>query len=732
MPHAILLQPPPGDLTGPFAALPYLKASAQQRGFDVRIHDLGIEAFHFLARPDRVSEMVALANALRKRQESKGVLEPIELRWYGLLLMAKGFGLAPEILNEAIDTLQDKTLFYDYPQYKLACKVIDAFYRMLRSIHYPTMVTPSGYPTAHELKSFEKIRMHMDGMVNPFVDFYEQVLFPGIEADQPAVIGISMVYASQTTQALVLGMMLKERFPDIHVTFGGTYLTRWALLMEDPQLAALFACTDSVVCGEGEGPFADLLERVVDGRSLVGVPNVIFGDYDTGDIRRFETLVSTDVANLPPPDFSDLSLDDYLVPEPILPYTLSRGCYWQQCAFCENRIGQAPPRPYQAVPGDRAVSELVALSSTHNVRHLHFCVDVIAPEDLKSFCEHLVEAKTDLLWNTNLRAENAFKPGFCKLMRKAGLNSVAIGLESGCQKTLEAMKKGTELGTVGLVLRNFFDAGVATQATGFFGYPAESENDARQTISFLNDHSDDISNFDFGLLMIRPGAAIHDTPKEFGVAMITYHLNPLMTPEPMWKSANRIPLGALDRLYDQMSRLEQSTYLMSDAPFVGSLCSNHSFLYFKRGTDILRHLRSMENFEHQALQQTLGMDQRYQPVAQVKSKIPSLALPCELYRAPYKHERRHFSTHVTTRTPPLAAGDGWDYLLDPVNIPLRITPEERRMLQRIDGERTLQAVLDEEASGESAMLLVRLALTGLVKLKDHDGGEQRRKSTEDT
>ena len=49
MPHAILLQPPPGDLTGPFAGLPYIKAYAQQRGFDVRIHDLGIKAFHFLA-----------------------------------------------------------------------------------------------------------------------------------------------------------------------------------------------------------------------------------------------------------------------------------------------------------------------------------------------------------------------------------------------------------------------------------------------------------------------------------------------------------------------------------------------------------------------------------------------------------------------------------------------------------------------------------------------------------
>jgi anaerobic magnesium-protoporphyrin IX monomethyl ester cyclase len=719
MPHAILLQPPPGDLTGPFAGLPYLKAYAQQRGFDVRIHDLGLEAFFFLAQTDRVLEMVSLADAMRKRQEKKGVLEPIELRWYGLLLMAKGFGVDPDILAEAVEVLQDKDQFYDYEQYKLACKVIDAFYRMLRALHYPTMVTPSGYPSVHDLKTIDKIGLHREGMVNPFVEFYEHDLFPQIAEDPPAVIGISMVYASQTTQALVLGMMLKKRFPDIHVTFGGSYLSQWAMVMEDAQVADLLVHGDSIVCGEGEGPFADLLERVVNGQSLNGLPNVIYGDYDAGIIHRYESLVSTDLATLPPPDFSDLYLDDYLVPEPILPYTLSRGCYWQKCAFCENRAGDAPPRPYQSVPADKAVSELVAMSEDYDAHHFHMCVDVVDPDDLSSFSKRLVETKTQILWNTNLRVEDAFNADFCMQLRGAGLNSVAIGVESGCQQTLDAMQKGTDIVKVGLVLRNFYNAGVATQVIGFFGYPAESERKARQTVAFLYEHSDVISNFDFGLLMIRPGAAIHDNPETFGVALVSYHQAPMMTPEPMWKSANRIPLAGLDRLYEQIGQLEQGHYLMSDAPFVGSLCSNHSFLYFKNGKDVLKHLRSMENFEHQTLHHIFGMNQGHQSVAPMKPKIPTLVLPCELYQSPYKHERRHFSTQVGNRG--LTAGPGWVYLLDPINIPLRVGPDEQQVLQRINGERTIEAVLGDQSSGESSMLLTRLVLTGVLSLSDNAG-----------
>ena len=41
--QALLLQPPPGDLTGPYPALPYIKAHAEKEGYKVMVKDLGIE-----------------------------------------------------------------------------------------------------------------------------------------------------------------------------------------------------------------------------------------------------------------------------------------------------------------------------------------------------------------------------------------------------------------------------------------------------------------------------------------------------------------------------------------------------------------------------------------------------------------------------------------------------------------------------------------------------------------
>jgi len=134
---------------------------------------------------------------------------------------------------------------------------------------------------------------------------------------------------------------------------GGAYLSQWVMLMGEQQLSELFTCTDSVVCGEGEKPFSDLLANIVNNLSLDDLPNLIHRNPKTGEFCRFGELSYTDITKQPPPDFSDLDLSAYLVPKPVIPYCISRGCYWGRCVFCQNRYGDYQVRRYQAVPVER-------------------------------------------------------------------------------------------------------------------------------------------------------------------------------------------------------------------------------------------------------------------------------------------------------------------------------------------------------------------------------------------
>jgi anaerobic magnesium-protoporphyrin IX monomethyl ester cyclase len=721
MSHAFVLQPPPGNLTGPSAAPAYLKAYAQDRGHIVQCRDVGIDAFYYLTDPERIDWLLERAGVLLQRLESKGILEPVEQRWYGLLLMAKGLALAPDRIAAAIAGFKDPQRFHDYARYKIDCKVLDAFFRLLRAVYYPTMVTPWDYPSAHVLKTENAVRFHLDDDINPYVAYYREVLIPEIASAQPDVVGISMVYAAQSVQALVLGMLIKRHLPAVHVTMGGAYLTHWALLMEEEQSAFLFSAADSIVCGEGEIPFLQLLQCHEDSGSLADVPNLIYREEDTGRIRRSPDLVFTDLLEQSPPDYSDLDLGAYLIPEPVLPYMLTRGCYWQRCGFCQNRIENYRPRPYQRIPVEKAVGELSKLAARHGCRHFHFCSDVIDAEHLEAFSKQLLDSQVSLLWHTNLRAEKNLSRDLCRQAAQAGMTSAAVGLESGCQSTLEMMDKGLEVSTLQQTLEHFYDAGVATQVTGIFGFPGESEAGAQMTVEFLKAHIQSIAGFDVQLLLVQPGMPMHNDASAFGVNLISYNQTLLMTPEPLWKAARRIPLGAINRLFEQLGRLEAATFLSNDQPYVGALCSNHSFLYFEQGPYILKRLRSLENMEHQQAHRIFGMDHHHQPVAKPESKIPRLRFPFSIYRSPYFHERSHFGTMGGAGRHTIPAGPGYDYLLDPINVPQHVTPEIRQILARIDGRRDLNDVVEPamgDGSADVLLFLIRLVMTGLIVLDD--------------
>jgi Radical SAM superfamily len=721
MPDAVILQPPSGNLTGPSAALAYLKAYAQDHGYSVQCRDVGIEAFYHLIDPLTVAQLIDRADTLLRRLESKGILEPVEQRWYGLLLMAKGFGLDPGRIAEAVAGFKDDARFLEYTRYKIDCKVLDAFFRLLRAVYYPTMVTPWDYPSVHALRTENAVGLHLDDDINPFVSYYHEILIPEIVKAQPEVVGISMVYASQSVQALVLGMLLKQRLPGVHITMGGTYLTQWAISMGEEQFSFLFRSTDSVVCGEGEVPLVQLLDWRKDGAPLAEVPNLVYREEESGRIRRSPTLVFTDLTSQVSPDYSDFDLNAYLIPEPVLPYMLTRGCYWQRCGFCQNRIGNYRPRPYQSVPADKAVEELSDLAKKHDCRHFHFCSDVIDPDYLEAFSERLSKSDGSLFWHTNLRAEKKFSRNFCRRLADAGLTSVAIGLESGCQSTLDMMDKGLDITTLEQTLEHFYDSGVATQVTGIFGFPGESESDACMTVDFLQAHSQSISGFDVQLLLVQPGMPMHNDPSAFGVGLISYDQTRLMTPEPMWKAARRIHLGAVNRLFEQLGRLEAATCLSNDQPYVGALCSNHSLLYFRQGPFILKRLRSLENLEHQKIHRIFGLDQNHRVIGAIEPKIPRLGFSYTIYRSPYLHERAHFGTMGVGNRRPSVAGSGWDYLLDPINVPQQVGPEILEILDRIDGRRDLEAVLEpalRDGNADALLFLIRLVTTGLIVLDD--------------
>lgn len=713
---AMLFQPPAGDLTGPYPALPYLKAYAEQQGHKVLIRDAGIEAFHFLTQEERLRALLDRAGALRVKLEAQRSLDAEEQHCYKLLTSTVALEATPELIADSIGLFRNKHRFKNYRAYKQATRILDAFFELVSGVHSPTVVTCSEYPTAQEINSFDGVLAHRESALNPYVEYYEEILVPQLAQHQPSVVGISMEFASQSVQALVLGSLIKERLPNIHVTMGGAYLSQWVLLMGESQLDWLFTCTDSVVCGEGDQAFCQLLDRIARSISLDGVPNLLY--RRNGRLERFSQLEYPDVRELPPPDFTDLDLDAYLIPSRIIPYAVSRGCYWGKCAFCQNRYGENRMRRYQTVPVEKAIDEMALLSERHDTHHFNFSNDVLDPRYLERFSKAVMDSGRKFIWNTDLRAEKTITGELCTLMAGAGLNSVAIGFESACQRTLDAMNKGKEVETIRRVLKDLYDQGVATQAMGILGFPGETEEEAEMTVRFLENNIDRISYFVVGLLMVVPGSRLHEDPERYGITSISYENNVLMAPLPVWRSNSRISPQVVRHLYHKLGHLEE-VYAINEYPYVGALSTNHSFLYFQSGPDVLKRLKGQERKRLTDLVQVFRLSDHKARKKRLNSIVPRLVLDGSLYTSPFPLDRIQYQERAPRERLNPLPGHAADYLVSRSGIAVRLGNLELQLLAGMDGKRSLKSILarfDKADRDRLLNFLLNLASADLVAL----------------
>jgi len=172
-------------------------------------------------------------------------------------------------------------------------------------------------------------------------------------------------------------------------------------------------------------------------------------------------------------------------------------------------------------------------------------------------------------------------------------------------------------------------------------------------------------------------------------------------------------------LYERLSRLENA-FAINEYPYVGGLSTNHGFLYFRLGPDILKKLRDEENRQHQKRHEILGMDRQHQKTKTIQSVIPTFAFPYTVYRSPYPVELVPMEPETPAGNLQRFNGPQRDYLIDPINVPIQIGQLEIGLLNRINGRRNMKSVLKNitaDTQKRALYFLMYLLASGLVEVQ---------------
>ncbi len=514
----LLIFPPDWYPSEPYLSLPTLTAVLRAAGHTVIQKDVNLEMYDWYFSEDFLKRVLRKVpqqlDRLRKLAKKRELEE-----WETDLQLA-----LCDLTRQRIAELTEKAErakrivrgedFYDIDKLEWAINTfrevtaaISLVYAPAR-ICMPPMETDLSYKVFMSSEVMEAVR---DTQVNVYRDVFDHLVRPTIEAEQPDVVGISIVLQQQLFSTMTFCALIKEQFPQIHVTIGGNTVTRLRDVLPGSPLFALF---DSAVIYEGETAFLQLVEAIGAGRDLSGIPNLIY--RDAAGVHTSSLTYAEDMGSLPPPDFDGLPLEKYFVPDRILPYLATRGCYWGRCEFCDH--GEGYTAGYRTKKIEQIIEDIRFLKTKYHTRHFHFTDESYPPALFRKLARRLVETKMDIFWTTHMRFEKSLlDEAVWRDARDSGCRYLHFGYESGSERVLKLMDKATTTDVIKRHLELSAGAGIWNHVMGFFGFPGETREEAWQSVRFLEDNKAHVHSLGFGTFDLSKHTPVAKHPEKWGV-----------------------------------------------------------------------------------------------------------------------------------------------------------------------------------------------------------------------
>jgi anaerobic magnesium-protoporphyrin IX monomethyl ester cyclase len=324
-------------------------------------------------------------------------------------------------------------------------------------------------------------------------------------AGKQAVLCVSVMPGTQMVNAIQHSRVIKERFPEIPVVWGGYFPSMHT------ESVLNSTCVDYVIRGQGERSLPELLEVLASGGDPTGVHNLSFRKEDKFHHSPEYPVFDPNMRPLLP--YEAVDMEAYALPTFIGKRTFchesSVGCP-HKCNFCgvvdvfhSRWKGETPERTHEVVH---------LLKSRYGMDGIEFHDSELFVSEARmvQLCELLAGERVQWWAEGRIDTLLRYELSTWKLMQQSGLRMIFFGAESGLDETLRLMDKGgvTREQTVAMAAR-CKEFGVQSEFSFVMGsHPTKTELDIDATIDLM-----------YELEKVNPHSQMHPfiyTPVPFG------------------------------------------------------------------------------------------------------------------------------------------------------------------------------------------------------------------------
>ncbi|MBU0895531.1 MAG: B12-binding domain-containing radical SAM protein, partial [Candidatus Omnitrophica bacterium] len=333
-----------------------------------------------------------------------------------------------------------------------------------------------------------------------------------VKAYAPQVVGITMMSVDYETVTRAIEL-IKEIDKRIKVVVGGPHPN---LALEEVKANTDI---DHIVLGEGEISFVELLGDIESGKAVNRVIHGVKPDLDALPFADREIFAA-----------GEMPIDHFLR-IPFVTIIAGRGCIYN-CSFCQpaERMIFGPVVRRRSVKN--VIDELKLLRERSNFQSLMIHDDCLTEDRawVMDFCGQYRKNGFKQPFICQSRADIICKnEDMVEMMARSGLAMFLIGFESGNQRVLNFLRKGTK------VEQNYKAAeickryGVRVWANYMLGIPTETKEEALDTLAMIRKIKPYRASPAF--FTPHPGSDLYKYCEENGLSLMKSHSDYSRSPD---------------------------------------------------------------------------------------------------------------------------------------------------------------------------------------------------------
>jgi len=235
---------------------------------------------------------------------------------------------------------------------------------------------------------------------------------------------------------------VKDYSVDIPVVMGGAHTKIF------PKETVELPSVDYVCEGDGEKTIVLMVQALLKGKSLKGIPNLWTKEGGQGIPPTQLVPAYTEADEAETPELGLIDLNKYSHPflfngPGLIPIATGRGCPYR-CTFCNS----AGKKPLLKTPS-KIAEEIVRGVKTSGVKNVFLIDDTfnLSVKRFKDVCEEILKADIGIHWAFRGRVDKMDDETLA-LAKKSGLRHISFGVEDVTDEGLRAVKKGIEISDV--------------------------------------------------------------------------------------------------------------------------------------------------------------------------------------------------------------------------------------------------------------------------------------------